>query len=273
MAYSIACFEWAQLISEVKYQFYRFSSSSMTTSARREAQSSLHIRLDEWISESLQRLDDTTDKRTPVVKTKLRIRYEYAICLLYQPSISCRHPDSAALTRCFNSATQRLKMYWSLHEHQALILCWPATHGIFLAGTTLVFCIWASSEVRSSMVTAQIFKDLRLCTNLLTLGGTWWAPARRCCRSFQSLVDMTANAFLYPSNVDQSASTAQTALPLTPNVEELGQVTEAWDSNDIEEMLRSFMQNDYQFSELFDNLQAIPTGSSEGTWNLDLGSF
>lgn len=271
--YSVACFQWAKLISEIKYQFYRFSSSSMTASLRSQAQSSLHIRLEEWISASLRRLDTTADKRAPALKTELSIKYEYAICLLNQPSISCRHPDSAALKRCFDSAVQRLKMYWSLHEHQALILSWPVTQGIFLAGTTLVFCIWASLDVRSSMVTAQVSKDLRLCTNLLTLGGTWWAPARRCCRSFQSLVDITANAFLCPSNFERSVSTVQTTRPLTPNFEELGLVTEARDPNDIEEMLRSFMQNDYQFSDLFDNLQAIPTGSSEGTWDFNLPSF
>lgn len=273
MEYSIACFQWAQLISEIKYVFYRFSSSTITSSVRSETQSSLHSRLDEWISASLQHLDTVVDKRAPALKTELRIKYEYAKCLLYQPSISCRHPDSTALKRCFDTAIQRLKMYWSLHEHQALVFSWPVTHGIFLAGTTLVFCIWASPDVRSSMVTAQVSKDLRLCTNLLTLGGTWWAPARRCCRSFQSLVDITANAFLYPSNGESSVTTAQTTLPLTPNIEELEQVTEAWDPNNIEEMLRSFMQNDYQFVDLFENLQAHPTGSSQDTWDFNVPSF
>lgn len=238
---SIAHFRWASIISELKQRFYRLSPGDGLQACIEELQEQLHKRLEKWLEESLVLVENLPLCHQERFRTKFQIDFHFAVGLLCQPSRSCPHPNNRALWLCLESATQRIRLFDSLYCQNNLALTWPSTHGVFLAGATLVYSIWASTEIRSSVSPVEVAGDLRLCSSLLALGGEWWPLAQRGKRSFERLADSTLNALLSrgPSGAPY-AECPPTSNPANHSIED-----SQW--LDVETMLQSFFQNDLQF--------------------------
>lgn len=253
---SIVHFGWARILSDVKYRLYRFQGIELPD-ALSAIQASIQHRLDEWHRRVLQTIAKLPAKCQSQHETRMRIRYHFIIGLLYQPSQACSTPGDLALRRCFDSASERISLYDRLYNQNALLLDWPSTHGIFLSGATLVYCIWSSSEIRASASVADVAKTMRICSNLLTLGGEWWPLARRGRHSFEKLADFAL----------QSLSNPPTAPSFDPQIvpnssdETLTGHFDATEWTDIESVLQSFLQNDFSFSGTLDTLDYPSTES------------
>lgn len=170
LSYSISHFRWAALVSAIKQQLYSFVPHGVPSSTAAELHADLNLRLDQWLQESKAVIEELPENTLRRFHTQIKINYHFAIGLLYQPSQVSPAPGTQALQRCFHSSRERLRLYWDLHDQNNLPLSWPRTHGIFLAGATLVYCVWSSAEIRSTTVVAELAADLRLCSSLLTLG-------------------------------------------------------------------------------------------------------
>ena len=170
LTYSAVHFKWASHISAIKYQLYRFVTNLEQSETVAEVQSSLQARLDSWLEESTSVVKQLPEAVVCRFQTEVNIRYHCAVGLLYQPSQLAPRPNTSALHRCFNSARERVRLYWSVYDQHDLSLSWPRTHDIFLASATLLYCIWSSPEIRSSIAITEVVADLRLCSSLLTLG-------------------------------------------------------------------------------------------------------
>ena len=150
--------QWARLISGIKSTLYKASTYAppLPANVSRDFQADMLARLGTWLMESLKHAQ-TLRSQTRRLHIELEIDYHYAICILYQPSVGCPKPDTAAIQRCYDSAAQRLRLSWSLHGESCLLLTWLTTQCISLAGSTMAYCIWNSEELRSS-VSLQSFR-------------------------------------------------------------------------------------------------------------------
>lgn len=255
LPYSVAHFKWASIISDFKHRFYRFLPEDGSTASVQEIQQHLHGKLDGWLGESLVSVENMPTMHKERFMTKLKIDYHFATGLLYQPSRSCPRPSPRALQICLESAKQRIRLFDSLYYQNNLSLSWPRTHGVFLAGATFVYCIWASSEIRSSVSPAEVAGDLRLCSSLLALGGEWWALAQRGKRSFERLADATLQAlFSMPSSSAASNAALEDQVASSLNPADFPMVDS--ECLDPEAMLQSFFQTDLQFPDLFGHFDA-----------------
>lgn len=246
---SITHFEWARILSDVKYRLYRFQAIGLPD-ALSAIQASIQHRLDEWLGRVLQTIAKLPAKCQSQLETRMRIRYHFIIGLLYQPSQACSTPDDNALKRCFDSASERISLYDRLYNHNALLLDWPSTHGIFLSGAMLVYCIWSSSEIRASASVADVAKTMRICSNLLTLGGEWWPLARRGRRSFEKLADFALQSLSHPP---VAPSLDPQEVQNAPD-EIIPTHFDATEWTDIESVLQSFLQSDFSFPGTLDLL-------------------
>lgn len=254
LPYSVAHFKWASIISDFKHRFYRFLPEDGSTASVQEMQQHLHEKLEAWLGESLVSVENMITMHKERFRTKLKIDYHFATGLLYQPSRSCPRPSPRALQICFESAKQRIRLFDLLYYQNNLSLSWPRTHGVFLAGATFVYCIWASSEIRSSISPAEVAGDLRLCSSLLALGGEWWALAQRGKKSFERLADATLQALFSMASSAAFNEVLETQVASLLNSADIPLGHNEW--LDPEAMLQSFFQTDLQFPDLFGHFDA-----------------
>lgn len=258
LGYAVSRFRWACLVSEIKNHFYQFTSSRLSESTRLSLQSDILARLDAWLADAERNVESLDKPHTGPLLTKARIDYHYAVGLLYQPSHACPRPDTAALRHCFESATKRVHLFWSLYEEKGLILSWPTAQGISLAGTMLAYCVWTSEEIRASLSVATLSADLQLCSSLLTLGGEWWESARVGGRSFQRLANLTIHSLFSSGN--RAAGGGMTSRlpsphpPSPPNDNVLGipgrLPTNAEEGINVDDLLYSFLQNGFDMTDI-----------------------
>ncbi|KAL2444243.1 hypothetical protein ABEF95_016068 [Exophiala dermatitidis] len=255
LGYSILRFQWAQLVSEIRQHLYR-SSPSLPEPTRSSLQADMLTRLDAWLDDGLRQMDALAVGQTRRFQTELQIDYYYAVGLLYQPSPGSPRPDIAALRRCFESAANRLRLFWSLYDEECLILSWLTAQGISLAGSTLAYCIWSSKEIRASVSITQLSADLRLCSSLLTVAGEWWPSARRGSRSFQRLANVTMDLMSYDKQYTRAndpttwthsgrANDAVDEVPFVP------QTSGERGMENIEDIFNSFLHDDFHLPDMF----------------------
>lgn len=270
LPYSVLRFQWATILSRIKYQLYRFQEP-VVRPALTAVLNQLSNDIETWLENGTQIIEGFPAGYQTRLRTKLKIDYHFIRCLLYQPSQACMTPDDAALLLCFESATERIRLYDSLYDQNNLYVSWPTTHGIFLAGATLVYCIWMSSEVRRKVTILALTKDFRLCSNLLTLGGEWWPLAQRGRRSFDRLADSTL----------ESLTNHQTAQSQRlPDESEMARATASALENDpfagldfqspstnVEGILQTFLQNELPFPDMLDTFDATGFGQEGYPWD------
>lgn len=256
LPYTLGHFQWATIVSGLKFWLYRFRSiGSCGIDELSTTRTTLQFRLESWLEETLRTIDVLPTPSQARLRTKVRIDYFFAVGLLYQPSQACPSPSSDALERCLNSAMQRIQLYDNLHAQNNLALSWPGTHGIFLAGAMLVYCLWSSADIRATVSIADVAKTTRLCSSLLTLGGEWWPLAQRGKRSFEKLADSTIKLLIDQPSTSAQASSSQWTAEASA-VDSFGVTTNmlATEWFDVESMLQSFLQNDFQFPDMLDAL-------------------
>lgn len=273
LACSIAKFQWASIVSKIKQSFYRLKPGNIPNTSIHETQRELQGQLDHWLEQSLSVADTLPPTHRLRSNTKFKIDHQFALGLLHQPSQTAPRPSDRALRICFESAKTRIRLSDALYRQNSLVMHWPSTHGIYLAGATYIYSIWASSELRSSVLPAEVAGDLRLCSSLLALGGEWWPVARRGKRSFDRLADATLNALMArgsaPFPHQQSASTAESA----------GMLSDDYQWLDVEALLQPYLQNDLQFPDLLGSFDMAEFETPEsqlggsGYLNANMGSF
>lgn len=188
LSYSIQTFKMAQLVSKIKFEFYRLPvhldfSRDFTT-----AREQLRDELCNWFAESTAIVLGTTDEDQRLrLITKLQIQYHGAMCLLHQPSQAIALPADEALKVCYSSATQRLHLFEVLYDSGVLCHSWRTVQDMFLASATIMYCVYISAAVRSSVSIISLSKDFRACSSMLSVGGEWWPTIRKAKYSLERL--------------------------------------------------------------------------------------
>jgi hypothetical protein len=88
-----------------------------------------------------------------------------------------------------------LQLYKHLSDEDNFYHSWRSVQGIFAAGATMVYSFWALRNSSMSIPLTETLKDLRTCSNLLSIGGEWWPSVKRGKESFERIVDLTIRKF------------------------------------------------------------------------------
>uniref|UniRef100_A0A8H7KAI5 Zn(2)-C6 fungal-type domain-containing protein n=1 Tax=Bionectria ochroleuca TaxID=29856 RepID=A0A8H7KAI5_BIOOC len=203
--YSIYKFKLDRIVSDIKLHLYHLPGESSWFPWPKNS-----VEHQERIKDAIQNWwDDVRDdpfdfacldsRQRQVWRLKLKVKYHSTMILLFQPSQVIPSPSAHALGICLDSASGILNGYQRLHDLQSLDHGWRAVLNIFAAGATLIYSFWTSEQVRKNASAADMAKDLRTCSSLLTVGGEWWPSAKTGQRSFGLVADLTMRK-LYMDN-------------------------------------------------------------------------
>ncbi|KAL4951879.1 hypothetical protein BDW69DRAFT_185997 [Aspergillus filifer] len=202
MVLPIYRFKLDRHISEIKILFYHLPTNGgiFNWPADHSAeQARIRASLDDWLAElkqvclnsdhGQQNPDEAAKSR--LKRLRLEVLYHGAITLLYQPSQAFPSPTHSALLQCYRSSSERIRIYNLLNNEEILYYNWRNIHGIFSSGATIVYCLWASPQIQLVIPFAEALRDLRVCSNLLSIGGQWWPSVRGGRDNFDRIVDLT----------------------------------------------------------------------------------
>ncbi|KAL2807780.1 hypothetical protein BJX63DRAFT_60528 [Aspergillus granulosus] len=199
---SIHRFKLDRYISEIKMLFYHLPTEGRVFNWPVDLvaeQLRIQNALDAWLME-IKHISPSTDapredlelaSRAQCIRLKMEILYHGAVALLYQPSQACPSPSQSVLLRCYRCSSERIRIYNHLNKDENLYYNWRNIHGIFSSGASIVYCFWASPEIQSMIPFAEALRDLRVCSNLLSIGGQWWPSVRNGKENFDRIVDLT----------------------------------------------------------------------------------
>lgn len=203
LALSISRFRLDQHISEIKLLLYHLptrNQSFVWPTNLSEIQTRIKSDLDHWLL-SVQRIvpaDDATDDEKldfHIQKMRHEQLYHSAISLLFQPSQMFQSPSQEALRLCYQSCSKRLQIYDAVSNQDMLYYNWRDIHGIFSSGATIVYCAWASRDLQRTLPFAKLLRDLRTCSNHLSIGSQWWPSVRSGKESFEVMIDLIIKYF------------------------------------------------------------------------------
>ncbi|KAJ5572752.1 hypothetical protein N7450_009736 [Penicillium hetheringtonii] len=214
---SILRFRLEQHISEIKLLLYHLPTrnhSFVWPTNLTEIQEKIKFDLDNWLADVDQinpagDLDEEQIASFQIQKMRHEQIYHSAICLLFQPSQMFPSPSQEALRLCYQSCSRRLQIYDAVSSRDMLYYNWRNIHGIFSSGATIVYCAWASRDLQQTVPFAKLLRDLRTCSNHLSIGSQWWPSVRNGKESFEVMIDLIIKYFSDVQMQVQDLSTPQ----------------------------------------------------------------
>ncbi|CAI7657060.1 unnamed protein product [Penicillium manginii] len=200
---SISRFRLEQHISEIKLLLYHLPTrthSFVWPTNLSEIKARIKSDLDDWLQGvqrivPLNNMDAEENTIFQFQKLKHEQLYHSAVCLLFQPSQSFPSPNQEALRLCYESCSTRLQIYDALSNREMLYYNWRNIHGIFSSGATIVYCACASRDLQRAIPFAKLLRDLRTCSNHLSIGSQWWPSVRSGKESFEMMIDLVIKHF------------------------------------------------------------------------------
>lgn len=276
LPFSIQIFKVARLVSRIKHTFYLLPKRApglQADTALYNLQEQLRAELDAWDVECSRAVQCIPQQERGWLSAKLKLDYHATMCLLYQPSQTFVRPSEESLQRCFKHTVDRLRVYGTLYDSDKLFFSWRNIHGIFLAGSTLLYCLWTSPSIQTSNSFSKLAGDIRLCSNLLSAAGEWWPLVRKARASFERLASHTMQALMEKpgKQVRQSAAstTALSVIDPTLTDQEPADPFRTPDELEIEQILNSVLQRETQLPDMLEELGNM-THNADGfpdLWN------
>ncbi|KAF2011517.1 hypothetical protein BU24DRAFT_282921 [Aaosphaeria arxii CBS 175.79] len=198
LAFALHRFKLDPIISEIKLLFYHLPSrvnAYVWPSDHSSSQASIRTKLDDWRRHTLAMAEklvpEFEEDRLAYRNYELKLTSQYfaAMILLHQPSQAIPEPSQESLLTCYQCAAWRLNTYNDLYHADSYYQSWRSVQGIFSSGATMIYCLWTSTLVRATVPVTEAIKDLRTCTNLLSVGGEWWPSVKKGKESFGRAMD------------------------------------------------------------------------------------
>lgn len=198
LTYAIHRFKLDPIISEIKLLFYHLPSQLSAyawPSHHESSQAAIRRKLEEWradliaIAPSLHFDFEEQQQDYRIYEMKLMSQYFAAMIILHQPSQAIPQPSEQSLLICYQCAASRLNTYNDLYNADGYYQSWRSVQGVFSSGATMIYCLWTSNLVRSTIPMLNVMRDLRTCTNLLSVGGECWPSVKKGKESFGRAMD------------------------------------------------------------------------------------
>jgi len=112
------------------------------------------------------------------------VYYYKCLRLLLYPQLSVKSVNSRILHKCAEASGGVCRAYQRLHRQTSVGFSLMALYSIFLAGLTLIYCIWMSPK---DMFTISTNNDLNACSIVLYVITERWPGARKYRDAFESI--------------------------------------------------------------------------------------
>lgn len=134
-----------------------------------------------------------------------------AILLLHRPNPVVPVPTSEFLQTYFNISCRSIQAIKTLQRDGKVCVAWMWAHYLFLAGLTMIYCIWQSQEVRDAIFIVDVMTAARDCASTLSALTERFAPAGGCRDAFEGLSAATVKWLVAR---DQDGTTAENQHPV-----------------------------------------------------------
>ncbi|KAI1085567.1 fungal-specific transcription factor domain-containing protein [Whalleya microplaca] len=129
-----------------------------------------------------------------------------AVMLLHRPNPLVANPTVESLQICFDTACRSITAIKTLQREGRISVVWQWVHHVFLAGLTMIYCIWQSSEVRNAACILDVMATTQDCASTLAALSERFTEASGCRDAFESLSAATLKWLVARDKRDRSES-------------------------------------------------------------------
>jgi hypothetical protein len=178
MAFAIALFQLRRVESRVQHSIYR---ADLPLSALRQKLDTLYNEIVTWRAS----IDDSFSNGE---LDYLTLHYNRSIRLLIQPFLPLLPPSDPYYRLCLQAAGDTCQTHKRLHQTLDYGHSFIAVQTVFVAGITMLYCLWASAE---KVWSVKLSNDIRACSSVLFVMGERVAWVKKYRDAFELLVNAT----------------------------------------------------------------------------------
>jgi hypothetical protein len=181
------------------------SSHSLEDKTREDAEVEvIRQELDTWVNDIPEAAPAAQDEARWMYETEsstdsdscnyFTLQYHKAILSLYTNVLPTLSVDDHRFSACAQSAARMCSTYKRLNQLKVLSFTIIALHSCFVAGLTLVYCLWRDKR----LFNFEILEATRSCSQCLTIFGERWPGAVRYGEIFETLQGSVIRAIMEP---------------------------------------------------------------------------
>ncbi|KAK9366906.1 fungal-specific transcription factor domain-containing protein [Lipomyces kononenkoae] len=162
---AVHIFQIRRLQSEIQTILYERAELPRRFATLKEWQTNMARRLEEW--------NNTAPKSTKDMNCNfnlyfLDLNYQQTRLLLHGISPAIPRPSVEAFFIIADASEKVIRAYRQLHREKNINYTWMAVHNLFMAGTSYLYCLYHSKEVRSRTRMDVIDFNTMACIHVLT---------------------------------------------------------------------------------------------------------
>jgi hypothetical protein len=119
--------------------------------------------------------------------------YNNAILLLHRPNSTMLQPLPEALSISYDASYKLITSIKILQRDGRLDVLWKAVYDLFMAGLTVIYCVWQSPSIRSLQPVNKIISILQSCASTLSAMSENFSGAIGCRDAFDTLSTTTVD--------------------------------------------------------------------------------
>ncbi|KAK9461820.1 fungal-specific transcription factor domain-containing protein [Lipomyces oligophaga] len=162
---AVHIFQIRRLQSEVQTILYERAELPRRFATLKEWQNNMSRRLEEWHKSAPK---SSKDMNCDFNLSFLDLNYQQTRLLLHGISPAIPRPSVEAFFIIADASEQVIRAYRQLHREKNINYTWMAVHNLFMAGTSYLYCLYHSKEVRSRTRMDVIDFNTMACIHVLS---------------------------------------------------------------------------------------------------------
>ncbi|KAK9352195.1 fungal-specific transcription factor domain-containing protein [Lipomyces doorenjongii] len=162
---AVHIFQIRRLQSEVQTILYERAELPRRFATLKEWQTNMARRLEEWHNTAPKSAKDMNCNFNLYF---LDLNYQQTRLLLHGISPAIPRPSVEAFFIIADASEKVIRAYRQLHREKNINYTWMAVHNLFMAGTSYLYCLYHSKEVRTRMRMDVIDFNTMACIHVLT---------------------------------------------------------------------------------------------------------
>ncbi|ERS99620.1 hypothetical protein HMPREF1624_02980 [Sporothrix schenckii ATCC 58251] len=119
--------------------------------------------------------------------------YNNALLLLHRPNSMVSQVSAESLAISFDASCKMINSIKVLQRDGRVDVLWRAVHQLFMAGLSVIYCLWHSKDIRDSLSTGSCIQTLQSCASTLFAMSETLHGAAGCRDVFDTLSSATIN--------------------------------------------------------------------------------
>lgn len=130
--------------------------------------------------------------------------YNNAILLLHRPNPTMQQPSHEVLSISYEASNKLIASIKLLQRDGRLDVLWKSVYDLFMAGLTVIYCVWQSSSIRPLQPVSKIIAALQSCASTLSAMSENFSGAVGCRDAFDTLSTATID-WLVTNDVEETS--------------------------------------------------------------------